>query len=788
MNRSISSLPRAVVTTGSKLGPESLAASISAADLSTLARHSHALMAAIAPQSLTVVAANDTFCNALSINPKLDAAKAQPQGQSDLENSQNGDASEPELETAPADNAVRDQGFIPLGHFTLPDVLSVTHGFSLEQWYHRQVFCRVWESHHPDDPRIQRWLEAPQRVVVHGTRPKAQRRYFHSWLQSGPLHIRCKGGGKDPVASWPYDPDTTSLEALEKQFNLNDYEVTGWLFLEAMEVTLQEWIYDLTKCLLNGESILGLEKFRQVGQILRHIFRATQGFVLRIDAHQVQISRTAEDCPREVSHLTIPAGTESGFLQAIAAYQPVCIPELSQGSIGPVEQFFLDLGMRSVLLIPLRLEMNGSPLEMERCSGGVVGLASDRPNQFDRLDKGLAHQITPTLTAALRESAQSRFSHIHPAVKWRFAQEAERRSWGLKPEPLVFEEVYPLYGISDLRGSSLGRDLAIQTDLLAQFRLAIATLDAACAVQDWPLLDQLRQDTAEYLKEIQSGVTVEAEVKGVQFLQRNFEVHLNYLFELGEAVAEAVTAYRKAWDPERQSVYRAQGQYDATIGSINRALRKTWDRWQGRMQAITPHYCDVDATDGLDHMIYAGASIAPGMTPFHLQNLRYEQLRAMCACARMGFRIEQHYDNQWQLTHLVLTQGTPVDIVHDETTEKLFTVRGTRDTRYEIVKKRIDKARDAATGERITQPGQLTIVYATDDEGAEYQEYLRYLTREGLIAPDRDRGEIESLQGANGLRYVRVRVLPKVKGLPDQEEEDANVIEEATLEHLVRNE
>jgi hypothetical protein len=46
------------------------------------------------------------------------------------------------------------------------------------------------------------------------------------------------------------------------------------------------------------------------------------------------------------------------------------------------------------------------------------------------------------------------------------------------------------------------------------------------------------------------------------------------------------------------------------------------------------------------------------------------------------------------VTHLVLVQDLTVDIIHDENTEKLFEVRGTRDIRYEIVKKRIDKAVD----------------------------------------------------------------------------------------------
>ncbi len=784
MNRSTSPSLPSIVANDSESNSAALVNHTAAiTDFSHLPRYSHSLMAAIAPESLTVLAANATCCEALDIQPpdgshpqKFEAQNSAPQSV-DVQ------------DTASGDHNTSDTSLIALGQVALPEILSMTHGFSFERWYRRQVFCRVWASYHPEDPRILRWLDEPQRVVLHGDRSQKHRRYFHGWLQPGPLRVRCRDGVRDPVADWACDRETASLDDLEQQFDLANYEVSGWLFLEAVEVTIRERMYDLTKCLLNGKSILHLEKFQQVGQILRHIFRADQGFVLRTDGDQVQISRTAKDCPREVSHLLVPDGTESEFLRAIAACEPVIIANIAHGATSVLEQYFLDLGMRSVLLIPLSLnrENNDAQCSIEQLSGGVVGLASRFPHHFDRLDKDRAYRLSPALTAALRESAQARFSHIHPAVTWRFAQEAERRSWGLKPEPLVFADVYPLYGISDLRGSSLGRDLAIQTDLLTQFRLAIATLDTACTVQDWPLLHQLRQDTAEYLHEIEMGVTVEAEVKGVQFLQRNFEVHLDYLAHLDDTVNQVVMAYREAWDEERQSVYRAQGKYDATIGSINRALRKTWDRWQVRMQGITAHYCDVDATDGLDHMIYAGASIAPGMTPFHLQNLRYEQLRAMCACARTGFRIEKHYDNQWQLTHLVLTQGTPVDIVHDETTEKLFNVRGTRDTRYEIVKKRIDKARDAATGDRITQPGQLTIVYATDDEMLEYKEYLRYLTREALIAPERDYGEIESLQGANGLRYIRVRVLPDTPSR-QRDADDLEVIEEATLEHLIRRE
>ncbi|HAG85750.1 MAG TPA: histidine kinase, partial [Cyanobacteria bacterium UBA12227] len=201
--------------------------------------------------------------------------------------------------------------------------------------------------------------------------------------------------------------------------------------------------------------------------------------------------------------------------------------------------------------------------------------------------------------------------------------------------------------------------------------------------------------------------------------------------------------------------------YDKMIHEINNRLRETWERWQVRMQQIIPHYCDLDLTDGMDHMIYVGASINPQFTLFHLHCLRYEQLRAICDCARTCFGLRDRYDTPLQVTHLVLVQDTTVDIFHDEQTEKLFDLRGsTRDTRYEIVKKRIDKALDTQTQTRITQPGMLTLVYSTQEEWNEYQQYFRYLAREGWVDTQIQSSTVEPLQGITGLKYARVRILP----------------------------
>ena len=392
---------------------------------------------------------------------------------------------------------------------------------------------------------------------------------------------------------------------------------------------------------------------------------------------------------------------------------------------------------------------------------GLVGLSSPKPYAFDQADCSRATTLMPALTAAMRHSVQDRFTNIHPSVRWRFEQEAERLSLGLPPAPIVFEGVYPLYGISDVRGSSDERNRAIQKDLLAQFRLALAVVEAVGHALGNALVQQLGLDLSDHIATLEQGVTVDSEVTLLRYLQTEVEVHFAYFAQHSGEAEAAIARYKAAIHADHNCVYAARALYDQTIGHINGLLRDTWNQWQRSMQAITPHYCDMEATDGIDHMIYTGQAIDTSFTEFQLRALRYEQLRAVCDCARQGLALKATYDTDMALTHLVLVQGYTVDIVHDDTTERLFDVRGTRDTRYEIVKKRIDKACDGETGDRITQPGMLTVVYSSREEWQEYERYLRYLNREGTVDSAVEQGTVEPLQGVSGLKFARVRVNPE---------------------------
>ncbi|MGB3311463.1 MAG: GAF domain-containing protein [Nodosilinea sp.] len=555
--------------------------------------------------------------------------------------------------------------------------------------------------------------------------------------------------GKDPV-----------FKQLLSALKPGNYTATGQILIEGIDVTEREISKSLIELLVGHESVLGTRRFEQANGLMKQLFRATDSFLLSAENNQAQLFTDIDQPEWQTAIYGVDDLKGSAFLRATERREVVNVPDLSLDCTTQGEVDLLRQGARSLLLIPLVMRtarLGESAAQMV----GLVGLTSAKLHAFDQADCSRATTLIPALTAAMRHSVQDRFTNIHPSVRWRFEQEAERLSLGLPSAPVVFENVYPLYGISDIRGSSDERNRAIQKDLLTQFRLALDVVETAGQAVNNALVGQLALDLADHIVNLEEGVTVDSEVTLLRYLQREVEGHFPYFAQHSAAAEGAIAQYQAAIDADHSCVYAARAVYDETIEHINGLLRDTWNQWQESMQAITAHYCDLEATDGIDHMIYTGQAIDPTFTEFQLKSLRYEQLRAVCDCARQGFALKAAYDTDMTITHLVLVQAFTVDIVHDDITERLFDVRGTRDTRYEIVKKRIDKACDSETGDRITQPGMLTVVYSTNEEWQEYERYLRYLHREGIVDSSIEQGTVEPLQGVSGLKFARVRVNPE---------------------------
>ena len=128
-----------------------------------------------------------------------------------------------------------------------------------------------------------------------------------------------------------------------------------------------------------------------------------------------------------------------------------------------------------------------------------------------------------------------------------------------------------------------------------------------------------------------------------------------------------------------------------------------------------------------------------------------------CGVAIRAERLKDQLATPLEVTNLILVQHAPLSI-RFRFDEKRFDVDGAYNVRYEIIKKRIDKAVIRGTAERLTQPGQIALVYSHPSEAHEWREYIDYLQTLGYLTRDVEELELEELQGAQGLRALRVRV------------------------------
>ena len=133
------------------------------------------------------------------------------------------------------------------------------------------------------------------------------------------------------------------------------------------------------------------------------------------------------------------------------------------------------------------------------------------------------------------------------------------------------------------------------------------------------------------------------------------------------------------------------------------------------------------------------------------------QLTVLAKAARITHALEKEISHPLRTTQLILCHGQTLSILF-RTEERKFDVDGTYNIRYEIVKKRIDKAHIKNSTERLTQPGKIAIVYSQLKDAAEYTEYIEFLQNKKLLKDGIETLDLEELQGVVGLKALRVNV------------------------------
>ncbi len=433
-----------------------------------------------------------------------------------------------------------------------------------------------------------------------------------------------------------------------------------------------------------------------------------------------------------------------------------------------IEDDILRRGVRNIVVAPLYYQDDLI---------GVLELSSPHAGDLHALNVMKLRDVLPLFSMAIRRSMdelntrlqaviKEQCTAIHPAVEWRFRQAAMRwieqkvAGTATEMEPIVFDDVYPLYGVSDIRGSSRMRNAAIQADLYEHLNLARDVLQIGYGCKPLPILDALAYHVGSLIRQIEAdGVGSSDEVTVIDFLRREVEPLFSHLRHLCPEVAQKIEAYDAALDPRLGTIYRRRRDFEESVTRLNDTLSMVLEAAQEKAQAMFPHYFEKHKSDGIEYGIYIGASLVEDgrFDPLYLHNLRLWQLMLTCDLVRQSRAIQGQLKVPLEVAHLILVQNTPLS-VRFRFDEKRFDIDGAYNMRYEIVKKRIDKALIKGTSERLTQPGKIAIVYSQPKEAQEYREYIDYLQAAGYLTPGLEAVELEDLEGAQGLKALRVTV------------------------------
>ncbi|MEL6923347.1 MAG: GAF domain-containing protein [Bacteroidota bacterium] len=569
------------------------------------------------------------------------------------------------------------------------------------------------------------------------------------------------------------------VELWKKYFPPQSCILEGFGIANLFDITKEEAISQLKYVLLQREALNDPSLMKNIQQHLGSMlnmpnlklgfanYDATQNMVQPL-GHGIGTSislirgirENAEDAFCNMSYPRIFEEQETFLLSSVGSHR-------AEDSI--LVKKLKDQGIESYLALPLKY---GDEMI------GILELGSLKAWELTAVTASVLGEVAVLFATALKRTEeeketqleaiiQDQCTAIHPSVSWRFFDAAndflQARRQGLEidtMEDIVFPEVYPLYGQSDIKGSSTERNLAIQGDMIEQFTLARNVLTVAREEVRLPIYDELIYCIDASVEALKSGLNAGDEITMLDFLKKEIYPVFNHLKKIKSAAAKKIVDYNQLIDPELGVIYRKRKAYEESVALINKKMAAYLDKAQEAAQQMFPHYYERYKTDGVEHNLYIGQSMVhkKEFDPLYLQNLQLWQLMVICEMENMVHRLKAHMPLPLDVASLVLVHCNPITIKFGME-EKRFDVEGAYNIRYEILKKRIDKALIKGTTERLTKVGKIAIVYSQEKEAEAYRHHMQYLRAIDYIGPDIEWVELNDLQGVTGLKAMRVDVV-----------------------------
>jgi hypothetical protein len=582
--------------------------------------------------------------------------------------------------------------------------------------------------------------------------------------------------------------------ALWRTYFPNDsWILRGMVILNLTDVTIEDAISDLKTTLLFSKELDTDDNYSKFEEIFRSLFNNNDlriGFaefdpqnkdLFQMDksfAHSYILdTKTHKDCATALCMDAYGALVKDNKYFVITDVEQYA----EDTDHNMLAENLLSQGVKSCILAPVA---KGNNLL------AVLEVVSPHANELNSINAMKLDDIIPYIVSTVERKRfekenrikaviQSEYTSIHPSVLWIFEEEAERYIRNQDAgkfhsfKDITLKDVYPLYGQIDIVGSSEARNTAIQKDITVQLRMVDSILEKALEHKPMLIYEQIKFRIEEFSLAIKDGLDAGSESEIFDLLQNEINPLLDHLDDKIPSLQNAIANYKSAINIETGVVYDHRKDYDDIVLLINQKMAAFLDLKQKDAQQIYPHYFERYKTDGVDHNIYIGASLTKEerFNMVYLYNLRLWQLRTMCEMENHFYHEQEHASLQLDAASMILVFSNTLSIKY-RMDEKKFDIDGTYNARYEVVKKRIDKAHVKGSDQRITQKGKIAIIYSQDKDAREYARYIKYLQGKNYLGSEVEYFELEDVQGVVGLKAIRINILYS-HSLPRKNEGDS---------------
>lgn len=562
------------------------------------------------------------------------------------------------------------------------------------------------------------------------------------------------------------------IEIWKKKFPPNSWIMRGVNIINLVDVTLDESMSSIASNLL----VKSIDTFKKIQNGIRSLLSSPQ---LEIGVMALEENKLISMDKGDVKSILLDAEVSLNCELDLCGYAiGQLINKKEPLVISDVDRFHerSNSGLSGRMAASKFKSYIVAPLIHDERLLGFMELAANNRYELNSGTLSRLNEVLPVLAMAqnrfmaeeqnrIEAIIQQECTTIHESVKWRFEQEAEKfmhkQINNEQPvfKDIIFNNLYPLYGQMDIKGSSERRNQAVSTDLIKQINAIKKVLKHAYESTKMPAYDELIFRLDAHKTELKKGLSAGSEHQIMGFLKSDIYPIFDHLEQKGGDLKKLVEQYNTILDTELKTVYEERKKYDTGVNFINQRLASYLDDKQVDAQKMFPHYFERYKTDGVEYNMYIGQSISRDrkFDKIYLRNLRIWQLLVMCEMENEFRAMQKDLPMPIEIASLILVYNTSLS-VHFRMDEKRFDVEGAYNARYEIVKKRVDKAHIKGTNERITQPGKIAIIYSQEQDAKEYRKYLQFLAGKGYVKKGFEDHELEDLQGVTGLRALRVEV------------------------------